>query len=98
MQFRLSVEAACRRALSVSGIGGPCGSIAFERGYSFGGTTIAKLLTMYPERFLTATLGGAAGRRSWTAEDARANEQEAVELTQGSFRTLLVRAAPRGQL
>ena len=33
-------------------------------GYSMGAGIVAKLLTEHPERFLTATLGGGAGRRS----------------------------------
>jgi pimeloyl-ACP methyl ester carboxylesterase len=36
-------------------------------GYSMGAGIVAKLLTEHPERFLTATVGGGAGRRSGTA-------------------------------
>ena len=64
-------------------------------GYSMGAVITAKLLTTHPERFLTATLGGAAGRQHWTAEDEAAAEAEAVELEQGTpFRSLILRTAP----
>ncbi|MEJ7767187.1 MAG: alpha/beta fold hydrolase [Chitinophagaceae bacterium] len=38
-------------------------------GYSLGGNITAQLLVIHPERFLTATLAGAAGRFQWTAKD-----------------------------
>src|SRR5918998_677025 len=38
-------------------------------GYSMGAHIVAQLLVTHPERFLTATLGGASGRRNWSAED-----------------------------
>ena len=52
-------------------------------GYSMGGNIVAKLLITNPDRFFTATLGGAAGRRNWTAEDDRAAEAEAIEFEKG---------------
>ena len=67
-------------------------------GYSMGAAITAKLLTTHPDRFLTATLVGAAGRQNWTAQDAAAAEAEAVELEQGiPFRSLILRLAPTDQ-
>jgi pimeloyl-ACP methyl ester carboxylesterase len=67
-------------------------------GYSMGAGITAKLLTTNPDRFLTATLGGAAGRQNWTAQDEAAAEAEAVELEQGMpFRSLILRLAPTDQ-
>jgi pimeloyl-ACP methyl ester carboxylesterase len=60
-----------------------------------GGHIVANLLTMNPERFLTATLGGGAGRRNWTAEDQRRVEVEAEEMEQGLLRTQLLRLWPK---
>jgi pimeloyl-ACP methyl ester carboxylesterase len=48
-------------------------------GYSMGAHTTAQLLTTHPERFISATLGGAAGRFRWTAEQTARAEQEASE-------------------
>jgi pimeloyl-ACP methyl ester carboxylesterase len=48
-------------------------------GYSMGANITSKLLTMHPERFLTATLGGGAGRLVWTALDDERFEKEADE-------------------
>jgi pimeloyl-ACP methyl ester carboxylesterase len=64
-------------------------------GYSMGGHIVANLLTMNPERFLTATLGGGAGRRNWTEEDQRRVEIEADEMEQGLLRTQLLRLWPK---
>ncbi len=67
-------------------------------GYSMGAVITAKLLTTHPDRFLTATLGGAAGRQKWTAQDEAAAEAEAVELEQEMpFRSLILRLAPTDQ-
>jgi pimeloyl-ACP methyl ester carboxylesterase len=64
-------------------------------GHSMGAGITAKLLTTHPERFLTATLSGAAGRQRWTPEDAAAAEVEAVEFEQGMpFRSVILRTAP----
>ena len=49
-------------------------------GYSMGAFTTAQLLTTHPDRFLSATLGGAAGRFRWSDEQAASNEQEAAEI------------------
>jgi pimeloyl-ACP methyl ester carboxylesterase len=49
-------------------------------GYSMGAFTIAQLLTSHPDRFLTATLGGAPGRFEWTDELTASSEMEASEI------------------
>lgn len=64
-------------------------------GYSMGATITSQLLTLHPERFLTATLGGAAGRLGWTARDGELFEQEAAETDRLGFSpTLVLRLAP----
>jgi pimeloyl-ACP methyl ester carboxylesterase len=64
-------------------------------GHSMGAGITAKLLTTHPDRFLTATLSGSAGRQRWTPEDAAAAETEAVEFEQGiPFRSVILRTAP----
>jgi creatinine amidohydrolase len=66
-------------------------------GYSMGGSTTSQLLTMHPERFLTATLAAGAGRFEFTAEDARGAEQEASERERECIsRTLMARLAAPG--
>jgi len=65
-------------------------------GYSMGAHITAKLLTMHPERFLTATLGGAPGRLGWTAEDDKRAETEASEMEQGINRSMSLRLSPKG--
>src|SRR5262249_11244769 len=66
-------------------------------GYSMGGAIVVKLLTTHPDRFLTATLGGSAGRRHWTPNDDRKVETEAGEIEKGSFRPLILLVAPTDQ-
>lgn len=51
-------------------------------GYSMGAHITAKLLTMHPERLLTATLGGGAGRIRGNDDD-RFSEEAAAALEQG---------------
>jgi pimeloyl-ACP methyl ester carboxylesterase len=48
-------------------------------GYSLGAFISAQLLTTHPERFLSATLGGAPGRFRWSDAQAALAEQEASE-------------------
>ena len=48
-------------------------------GYSMGAQTVAHLIVIKPERFISATLGGAPGRFYWTDKDTRQAEQNAVE-------------------
>jgi pimeloyl-ACP methyl ester carboxylesterase len=67
-------------------------------GHSMGAGITAKLLTTNPDRFLTATLSGVAGKQNWTTQDAAAAEAEAVELEQGiPFRSSILRTAPPDQ-
>jgi pimeloyl-ACP methyl ester carboxylesterase len=67
-------------------------------GHSMGAGITAQLLTTHPDRFLTATLSGSAGRHRWTPEDATAAEAEAVEFEQGvPFRSVILRTAPTDQ-
>ena len=64
-------------------------------GYSMGAAITSQLLTLHPDRFLTATLGAAAGRFQWTDEDAKLAEQEASEREKECVsRTLMFRLAP----
>ncbi len=64
-------------------------------GYSMGANTTAQLLTLHPERFLTATLVAGAGRVEWTPEDARRMEQEASEIEKECVsRSQIYRLAP----
>ncbi len=66
-------------------------------GYSLGAHIVVQLLTLHPERFLTAVLGGACGRRDWCADDDRRVETEAAEIECGVMRPQLARlgsAAP----
>ncbi len=72
--------------------------------YSMGGNITAQLLTTNPDRFLTATIGGIAGRQgtgpegSWSAQDEKAAQAEAEELEHGMpFRSLALRIAPTDQ-
>jgi pimeloyl-ACP methyl ester carboxylesterase len=66
-------------------------------GYSMGAHIVAQLLTVHPERFVTAALGGATGRRNWTPADDRRVEIEAAEMEQGSLATQLLRLWPEHQ-
>jgi pimeloyl-ACP methyl ester carboxylesterase len=63
-------------------------------GYSLGGIIAIKLLTTHPGRFLSAVLGGAAYRRSRSAEADRATEVAAREIEGGIYRALIVSTAP----
>jgi len=63
-------------------------------GYSLGGIIVAKLLTTHPQRFLSAVLGGAAYRRSQSAEADRETEAAAREIEDGVYRALIVSTAP----
>ena len=67
-------------------------------GYSLGGIITAKLLTTNPDRFITATLIAAAGRRSWTAKDERDAEATAADLEgRVPHRSLILLTAPTDQ-
>lgn len=64
-------------------------------GYSLGATITAKLLTTNPDRFITATLSGHSGVRSWTAQDETAAQAAADEMERGiPFRSLILAIAP----
>ncbi|MDO8991528.1 MAG: hypothetical protein Q7U83_00595 [Daejeonella sp.] len=45
----------------------------------------SQLLTTHPERFLTVTQGGSAGRFRWTARDEDSYEQQALEIERLGF-------------
>ena len=67
-------------------------------GYSMGGQITSQLLTLHPERFLTATLVAGAGRFQWTAAQQRDADQEASERERECVsRTLIYRLAPLGE-
>lgn len=48
-------------------------------GYALGANVVAKLLVMHPDRFLTATIGGAGGRLPFTPQELKAAEDEAKQ-------------------
>jgi pimeloyl-ACP methyl ester carboxylesterase len=63
-------------------------------GFSLGGSTVAQLLTLHPERFLTATQVAAAGRSLESANDPRI-EAEAAEIEKECIsRSRVYRQAP----
>ncbi|MBP0463430.1 alpha/beta hydrolase [Roseomonas sp. PWR1] len=64
-------------------------------GYSMGAHIVAQLAILDPGRFLTLTLGGAAGRLGWTAEDQRRVDEESAEMDQGLLRSQFLRLWPR---
>jgi pimeloyl-ACP methyl ester carboxylesterase len=66
-------------------------------GYSMGAHIVAQLLTLAPQRFITAILGGASGRRNWTADDERRAEEEASEMEEGLLTKQLTRLRPAGE-
>ena len=49
-------------------------------GYSMGGQTVAQVLTLHPDRFLTATQIAGPGIFEWTPQDERDAGQEAIEI------------------
>jgi pimeloyl-ACP methyl ester carboxylesterase len=63
-------------------------------GHSLGGSTVAQLLTLHPERFLTATLGASAGRSPRILEDPF-YEQEASDIEKSCIsRSRIYRLSP----
>jgi pimeloyl-ACP methyl ester carboxylesterase len=63
-------------------------------GFSLGGSTVAQLLTLHPERFLTATQVAGAGRSPEAANDPRI-EKEASEIEKECIsRSRIYRQAP----
>ncbi|MBI5275193.1 MAG: alpha/beta hydrolase [Burkholderiales bacterium] len=67
-------------------------------GYSLGAFITAQLLTSHPERFITATLGGATGPFQWTQEDDARGEIEASEMERECIsRSQIFRLTPANQ-
>jgi pimeloyl-ACP methyl ester carboxylesterase len=67
-------------------------------GYSMGASITGKLLTLNPERFLTAVMGGSTGRFRWNAAEEARIEQEASEKERECIsRSQMRRLAPTGQ-
>ena len=66
-------------------------------GYSMGANITAKLLTLRPERFITATLGGGVGIRRWTAADDQRFERVAAELAGDMPFLAMLRVALKGR-
>ncbi len=66
-------------------------------GYSMGAHVVAQFLLARPERFLSATLGGAVGRLGWTEADQRRVDVEAAEMDEGSLRSQTIRLWPKDQ-
>ena len=66
-------------------------------GFSLGGSTTSQLLTIHPERFLTATLVGGPGRHPWTPREEQRVEEEAAEIAKECIsRSRMLRQAPAG--
>jgi pimeloyl-ACP methyl ester carboxylesterase len=64
-------------------------------GYSLGGHLTSQLLTLHPERFLSATLLAGAGRFDWDSAKARQADTVATELERDCIsRSLVRRLAP----
>jgi pimeloyl-ACP methyl ester carboxylesterase len=63
-------------------------------GYSLGGIILARLLTMHPQRFISVVLGGAAYRRSQSAQADQAADAAAREIEAGIYRALVVSTWP----
>jgi pimeloyl-ACP methyl ester carboxylesterase len=64
-------------------------------GYSMGAQLTGLLLTLQPDRILTATLGGGTGRFEWTSRDDQIAEQEALEYEKyGISPTLMHEVSP----
>jgi pimeloyl-ACP methyl ester carboxylesterase len=66
-------------------------------GYSMGAHIVAQLVTLRPERFITCTLGGASGRRNWSADDQRRVDIESAEMDQGLLTSQIQRLWPRNE-
>ena len=66
-------------------------------GYSLGGHITSQLMTLRPERFLSATLIAGPGRFEWNATLAKEAEQDASEMEGECIsRSLMARLAPVG--
>jgi pimeloyl-ACP methyl ester carboxylesterase len=51
-------------------------------GYSLGARVVGYLLTVHPDRFITATLGGSPPRVGWPPDEAQRAEQDAQDMEQ----------------
>ena len=66
-------------------------------GYSLGGHLVSQLMTLRPERFLSATLIAGSGRFEWNAGLAQEAEQDASEMERECIsRSMMARLAPAG--
>ena len=66
-------------------------------GYSLGGHITSQLLTLHPERFLSATLVAGSGRFDWNPQLAKEAEQDASEMERECVSpSLMRRLAPPG--
>jgi len=66
-------------------------------GYSLGGHITSQLLTLRPERFISATLIAGSGRFGWSAELAKEAEVDASEMEHECIsRSLMTRLSPPG--
>ena len=66
-------------------------------GYSMGGFIVAKLLTMEPKRFLTATLGGSGAILAPTESQLKLFDQLGSDIDNGSIRTMILALTPKDQ-
>ncbi|MBI4911229.1 MAG: alpha/beta hydrolase [Acidobacteria bacterium] len=66
-------------------------------GYSMGSVITAKLLTLAPNRFLDAVLGGQGALLEPTDSEIRRFEELAGDVEKGSMRTLVSMISPKGQ-
>ena len=66
-------------------------------GYSMGAHIVAQLVTTHPDRFITLTLGGASGRRNWSADDQHRVDVESAEMDEGMLRFQILRLSPKDQ-
>ena len=66
-------------------------------GYSLGGHLMSQLMTLRPERLLSATLIGGSGRFEWSPASAKEAEQDASEMERECIsRSMMTRLAPAG--
>ena len=66
-------------------------------GYSMGGHITSQLLTVRPERFISATLVAGSGRFGWNAQLAKEAEEDASEMERDCISpSLMSRLAPAG--
>jgi pimeloyl-ACP methyl ester carboxylesterase len=64
-------------------------------GYSMGGAIAGKLITVHPDRVISAVFGGSAPRLGWTPQAERGANELAESLEQGhGMRPLILRLAP----